>query len=98
MRAARSLLAVPATKRKMVEKALASDADAVAPDDKAGARGDVVRALRDFDWRGRPALFRANALDTPYFYRDLIEVVEEAGDELDAIMLPKVQRPEDLHA
>src|SRR5215213_1054991 len=106
MRAARSLLAVPATKRKMVEKALASDADgvfldledAVAPDDKARARGDVVRAMQELDWRGRPRLFRTNALDTPYFYRDLIEVVEAAGDFLDAVMIPKVNRPEDLHA
>ncbi len=106
MGAARSLLAVPATKRKMVEKALASEADgvfldledAVAPDDKAGARGDVVGALKELDWRGRPKLFRANALDTPYFYRDLIEVVEHAGDALDAVMIPKIDRPEDLHA
>jgi citrate lyase beta subunit len=106
MRAARSLLAVPATRRKMVEKALPSDADgvfldledAVAPDDKAGARGDVVRALQELDWHGRPKLFRANALDTPYFYRDLIEVVEAAGDLLDAVIIPKVNRPEDLHA
>ena len=90
----------------MVEKALASDADgvfldledAVAPDDKAGARGDVVRAMQELDWRGRIRLFRANALDTPYFYRDLIEVVEAAGDFLDAVMIPKVNRPEDLHA
>jgi citrate lyase subunit beta/citryl-CoA lyase len=90
----------------MVEKALASDADgvfldledAVAPDSKAGARGDVVRALKVLDWRGRPKLFRANALDTPYFYRDLIEVVEQAGDHLDAVMIPKVNRPEDLYA
>ena len=105
MRAARSLLAVPATRRKMVEKALASDADAVfldledavAPDSKATARGDVARALEELDWGGRPALFRANALDTPFFYRDLIEVVEEAGAALDAVMVPKVNRPEDLH-
>ena len=90
----------------MIEKALASDADgvfldledAVAPNDKAVARGDVVRALRELDWRGRSKLFRANALDTPYFYRDLIEVVEAAGDSLDAVMVPKVNRPEDLHA
>ena len=90
----------------MVEKALASDADgvfldledAVAPDDKAGARGDVVRALKELDWRGRPKFFRANALDTPYFYRDLIEVVEQAGDSLDAVMIPKVTRPDDLYA
>jgi citrate lyase beta subunit len=90
----------------MVEKALASEADAVfldledavAPDSKAAARGDVASALKELDWRARPTLFRANALDTPYFYRDLIEVVEEAGDSLDAVMIPKVNRPEDLHA
>ena len=106
MRAARSLLAVPANRRKMVEKALDSDADAifldledaVAPDGKAGARGDVVHALEQIDWRGRPKLFRANALDTPYFYRDLIEVVEQAGHSLDAVMIPKVSRPGDLYA
>src|SRR5919107_1468733 len=106
MRAARSLLAVPATKRKMVEKALASDAagvfldleDAVAPNEKASARTDVVRALKELDWRGRPKLFRANALDTPYFYRDLIEVIEEVGEALDAVMIPKIDRSEDLHA
>src|SRR5918993_1006893 len=105
MRAARSLLAAPATERKMVEKALASDADAVfldledavTPHNKAAARGDVARALEELDWGGRPTLFRANALDTPYFYRDLIEVVEKAGNSLDAVMVPKVNRPEDLH-
>ena len=106
MRAVRSLLAVPATRRKMVEKALASEADAVfldledavAPDSKAAARGDVASALKELDWRGRPTVFRANALDTPYFYRDLIEVVEGAGGSLDAVMIPKVHRPEDLYA
>ena len=90
----------------MVEKALASEADAVfldledavAPDSKAAARGDVISALEELDWRGRPGLFRANALDMSYFYRDLIEVVEGAGDSLDAVMIPKVNRPEDLHA
>jgi citrate lyase subunit beta / citryl-CoA lyase len=89
----------------MAEKALASAADAVfldledavAPDEKAGARGKIVHALKELDWRGRSTLYRANALDTPYFYRDVIEVVEEAGDLLDALMVPKVQRPEDLH-
>jgi citrate lyase subunit beta/citryl-CoA lyase len=89
----------------MAGKALASSADAVfldledavVPDEKAGARKKVVQALKELDWRGRPTLYRANALDTPYFYRDVIEVVEEAGDRLDAIMIPKVQRPEDLH-
>jgi citrate lyase subunit beta/citryl-CoA lyase len=106
MGATRSLLAVPATRGKMVEKALASDADAVfldledavAPDSKASARRDVVRALGELDWHGRTTLFRSNALDTKYFYRDLIEVVEAAGVSLDAVMVPKVNRPEDLYA
>lgn len=100
-----SLLAVPATSRKMVDKALGSEADAVfldledavAPSEKAGARGDVVRALREPDWGGRPAVFRMNALDTPYFYRDLVEVVEGAGEYLEAVLVPKVERPEDLY-
>lgn len=105
MRASRSLLAVPATQRKMVEKALASEADgvfldledAVAPDSKPDARKDVIYALGEMGWGGKPAIYRANALDTPYFYRDLIEVVEEAGAHLDAILIPKAQRPEDLY-
>ena len=105
MRASRSILAVPASNLEMAGKALASAADsvfldledAVAPGEKAGARKKIVQALQELDWRGRPTLYRANALDTPYFYRDLIEVVEEAGAELDAILVPKVQRPEDLH-
>lgn len=105
MRTPRSVLAVPASNLGMAEKALASAADsvfldledAVAPDEKAGARGKIVRALKELGWQSRATLYRANALDTPYFYRDVVEIVEEAGAELDAIMLPKVQRPEDLH-
>ena len=106
MKAPRSVLAVPANDLRMVEKALASEADAVfldledavAPDNKAGARKDVVRAIGEFDWRGRPTVFRANAPDTPWFYRDLIEVTEGAGAALDTILIPKVRRPADLHA
>jgi citrate lyase beta subunit len=105
VKAPRSILAVPASNLEMAGKALASAADAVfldledavAPDEKAGARAKVVRALRELDWRSRPTLYRANALDTPYFYRDLIEVAEEAGERLDALMVPKVGHPEDLH-
>jgi citrate lyase subunit beta / citryl-CoA lyase len=105
MRTPRSVLAVPASNLGMAEKALASPADAVfldledavAPDEKAEARGKIVQALQELDWGNRPTLYRSNALDTPYFHRDVIEVVEEAGDRLDSILIPKVQRPEDLH-
>ncbi len=105
MRAPRSVLAVPASNLEMAGKALASAADAVfldledavVPDEKASARGGIVSALRELDWRDRQTLYRANALDTPYFYRDVIEVAEEAGERLDGIIIPKVQRPADLH-
>jgi citrate lyase subunit beta / citryl-CoA lyase len=105
VKASRSLLVVPASNLEMAGKALASAADsvlldledAVAPDEKADARKQVVHALKELDWRTRPTLYRANALDTPYFYRDVIEVVEEAGGGLDSVLIPKVQRPEDLH-
>jgi citrate lyase beta subunit len=98
-------LAVPASNLEMARKALASAADsvfldledAVAPDEKPSARKKVVRALEKLDWRSRPTIYRTNALDTPYFYRDVIEVVEEAGERLNSILIPKVQRPEDLH-
>ncbi len=89
----------------MAKKALVSAADAVfldledavVPDEKADARGKIVRALKELDWRNRLTLYRANALDTPYFYGDVIEIVEGAGERLDALMVPKIQRPEDLH-
>lgn len=99
------MLAVPGSSAEMARKGLSSAADvvfldledAVAPDEKAGARSDVIRAVRELDWGGRPAVYRMNALDTPYFYRDVIEVVEAAGAALGAILVPKVERPEDLH-
>ncbi len=88
----------------MVEKGLSSGADllfldledAVAPDSKAEARKNVIHAVAKLDWRGRPPMYRMNALDTPFFYRDVIEVVEGAGEDLGLILVPKVERPEDL--
>ncbi len=105
MRVSRSVLTVPASKWKMVERGPLSGADlffldledATAPSEKASARQNVIRAIKDLDWQDRPTFYRINSLDTPYWYRDVIEVVEEAGEELDLILVPKVERPEDLH-
>jgi citrate lyase subunit beta / citryl-CoA lyase len=104
VRLSRSVLAVPASKWKMVEKGPLSGADlffldledAVAPNEKAAARENVVQAIKELDWQGRPTFYRINSLDTPYFYRDVIEVVEEAGEGLDLILVPKVERAEGL--
>jgi len=105
VRVSRSVLAVPASKWKMVERGPLSGADlffldledATAPSEKASACQNVIRAIKDLDWQDRPTFYRINSLDTPYWYRDVIEVVEEAGEELDLILVPKVERPEDLH-
>lgn len=105
MRRTRSELAVPASNPRMIDKGLASAADiafldledAVAPAEKAAARAHVIAALRDKDWGGKRRAMRINALDTPYCYRDLVEVVEAAGDRLDLIVVPKVNGPEDVH-
>jgi citrate lyase subunit beta/citryl-CoA lyase len=90
----------------MIAKALASAADvvmidledAVAPEAKAAARTEVARALREGDWRGRPHTFRMNALDTAWFVRDLVEVIEGAESQVDLVVMPKAGRPEDVYA
>lgn len=105
MHAWRSELAVPGSNRRMIEKAAGSGADvvfldledAVAPGEKAAARSTVASGLREVDWRGLRVAVRVNALDTPFFYRDLIDVVEAAGAAISLIVVPKVNRPEDIY-
>jgi citrate lyase subunit beta/citryl-CoA lyase len=103
----RSELAVPGSSEKMIARAAESDADYVFLDledavplgDKLTARANVIRALKEIDWRssGKTISVRVNGVDTPYMYRDLIEVMEQAGDRLDTILVPKVGVPADLY-
>jgi citrate lyase beta subunit len=103
-RLTRSMLFVPAVRWPMVEKAASSAADAICLDledsvpfdQKAAGRANVIRAFRELDFGRRVRMFRMNALDTSFGYRDLVEVVEAAGDRIDAVMLPKVGRPRDV--
>lgn len=102
----RSELAVPGSNPKMFEKAAASNVDvvfldledAVAPDEKEKARKNVIEALNDIDWRGKSMSVRINGLDTHYMYRDVVEVVEQAGEKLDLIMIPKAGTASDIYA
>ena len=101
LRPRRSVLAVPGSSPKMLDKAQGLPADevfldledAVAPDAKAGARRNVVDALTTGDWGGRTRAVRVNDLTTAWTYRDVLEVVEGAGEDLDTIVLPKVSTP-----
>src|SRR5689334_18376438 len=104
MRLERSMLFVPASRWAMIEKAAASAADAVcldledsvAVDDKPSSRGNAIRAFRELDFAHRLRMLRINGLDTPFAYRDLVEVVEAAGDRLDLVMLPKAGSDRDV--
>lgn len=100
----RSELAVPGSNPRMLEKAptLGADVvfldleDAVAPDDKIQARANIIHALNTYDWSRCSVSIRINGLDTFYAYRDIVEVVEAAGDKLDTILIPKVGGPRDV--
>ncbi|WP_131740533.1 HpcH/HpaI aldolase/citrate lyase family protein [Actinomadura roseirufa] len=97
MRSRRTTLAVPGSNPRFIEKArdLPADEifldleDAVAPAVKETARANVAAALNEGGWGERVRVVRINDLDTHWAYRDVIEVVEAAGANLDAIMLPK---------
>lgn len=103
----RSELAVPGSNPALFAKALTGKADyvfldledAVAPADKEQARVNVIRALHEHDWRGhgKTICVRVNGIDTHYFYRDIVDVVEQAGDRLDVVLVPKVGVPGDVY-
>jgi malyl-CoA/(S)-citramalyl-CoA lyase len=102
----RSELAVPGSNPVLFEKAAASAADvvfldledAVAPDDKERARKNIIEALNDVDWGDKTLSVRINGLDTHYMYRDVVDVIEQGGDRLDLIMIPKVGTAADVYA
>jgi citrate lyase subunit beta/citryl-CoA lyase len=104
VRISRTMLFVPASRPEMIRKAASSAADAVcidledsvSVDEKAASRAHVIQALQQVDFGRRTRMMRVNALDTPFTYRDLVDVVEAAGDRLDLVMLPKATSPDDV--
>jgi citrate lyase subunit beta/citryl-CoA lyase len=101
----RSCLSVPGSSARMQAKAvtLASDQvlfdleDATAASEKASARAVVVESLRTLDFGQRVVSVRVNGVDTPWCYRDVVDVVEAVGDRLDTVYLPKVESAADVH-
>jgi len=72
--------------------------DSVAPDDKPEARKNIIQAIGDIDWGTKYLSVRINGLDTPYWYRDVIDLLENASDRIDQIMIPKVGNAADVYA
>ena len=102
----RSELAVPGSNPDMFEKAAKSNVDvifldledAVAPDQKVQARKNIIEGLNDIDWGGKTMSVRINGLDTHYMYRDVVDLIEQAPDKLDLIMIPKAGTASDIYA
>ena len=96
----------PGSRPALFEKMAASAADvinldledSVAPDDKPEARKNIVQAIGDIDWGNKYLSVRINGLDTPFWYRDVVELLEQAGDRIDQIMIPKVGCAADVYA
>jgi malyl-CoA/(S)-citramalyl-CoA lyase len=97
---------VPGSRPELFEKAAKSTVDvlfldledAVAPDDKERARRNIVQALNEIDFGKKTVSVRINGLDTHYMYRDVVDVIEQGGDRLDLIMIPKVGTAADVYA
>ncbi len=95
----------PGSRPAIFEKMAASAADvinldledSVAPDDKPEARKNIIAAIGDIDWGNKHLSVRINGLDTPYWYRDVIDLLENASDRIDQIMIPKVGNAADIY-
>ncbi|MFA9231903.1 MAG: L-malyl-CoA/beta-methylmalyl-CoA lyase [Microgenomates group bacterium] len=96
----------PGSRPALFEKMAASAADvvnldledSVAPSDKAAARENIIRAVSDVDWGRKTLSVRINGLDTPYWYRDVVDLLEQGGGRIDQIMIPKVGCAADVYA
>lgn len=96
----------PGSNTKLFPKMAASAADvinldledSVAPSDKDSARANVIEAINTVDWGNKTLTVRINGLDTPWWYRDVVDLLEQAGDRLDQIMIPKVGCAADVYA
>jgi citrate lyase subunit beta / citryl-CoA lyase len=103
-RSRRSCHAVPGSSERFLAKAATLDADevfldledAVAESEKGRARELVIAALREQAFGASTVVVRVNGTDTAHYYRDLIDVVEHAGERVHAVMLPKVRTPGDV--
>ena len=105
MKPNRSVLSVPGHIAKMHAKSLQCTADvimldledSVPVDAKHAARSQVIESIQALDFSDKVLSLRINSSDTPFAYRDLVDVVECCGERIDTIVLPKVNRAADVH-
>ena len=96
----------PGSRPALFEKMAASAADvvnldledSVAPSDKDSARANIIKASHEVDWGRKTLSVRINGLDTPWWYRDVVDLLEQGSERIDLLMIPKVGCTEDLYA
>ena len=96
----------PGSRPAIFEKMAASAADvinldledSVAPGDKDKARKNIIAATHEVDWGNKYLSVRINGLDTEHWYKDVVDLLENASDRLDQIMIPMVGCAEDIYA
>ena len=96
----------PGSRPELFEKMAASGADvinldledSVSPADKAAARANIILAINEIDWGTKTLSVRINGLDTEFWYRDVVDILEQAGDRIDLFMIPKAGCAADIYA
>jgi malyl-CoA/(S)-citramalyl-CoA lyase len=96
----------PGSRPELFEKMAASAADvinldledSVSPADKAAARQNIILAINEIDWGTKTLSVRINGLDTEFWYRDVVEILEQAGERIDLFMIPKAGTASDIYA
>jgi malyl-CoA/(S)-citramalyl-CoA lyase len=102
----RCQLFAPGSRPELFAKAAGSAADvvnldledSVSPADKPAARANIIKAINEIDWGNKTLSVRINGLDTGFWYRDVVEVLEQAGERIDLFMIPKAGNARDIYA
>jgi len=107
IRLQRSELSVPGSSQKFFEKAYNSNADyilldledSISPNDKLTARKNVITALNEINWKkkNKTISVRINGLGTSYIEEDILNIIGQAGDKIDTILIPKVESKNDIY-
>ena len=96
----------PGSRPELFEKLASSQADvinidledSVSPADKAQARVNTIKAINEIDWGKKTLSVRINGLDTEFWYKDVVDLMEQTNGRLDLIMIPKAGVAADLYA
>jgi len=100
----RSLLGIPGNELQIINEAIESDTDEIfidledslAPGEKNAARLELIDTVKEHNWKGKTLSYRINGVNTQWWHKDIIDVIESVGKKIDTLIVPKVQNPSDI--